>query len=72
VSAFDRHRTGDYDALGRNRRCLTVAEMLERGMARNGAGFWIERPRETSRLSLDRAANGGLTAAPGLREGARS
>jgi hypothetical protein len=36
--AFDKHRTG---AFGKDRRCLTVAEMQDKGMDRNAAGFWI-------------------------------
>ena len=36
--AFDRHRVG---AIGRDRRCLTATGMLEIGMARNRAGFWV-------------------------------
>lgn len=36
--AFDKHRTGDF---GKDRRCLTVAEMEAKGMSKNAAGFWI-------------------------------
>ena len=43
--AFDRHRSG---AFGIDRRCLTFAEMLGRGMAVNAAGFWITSPRKAS------------------------
>ena len=35
--AFDKHRKGEY----RNRRCLTEAEMLEIGMAKNTDGWWV-------------------------------
>jgi hypothetical protein len=62
TSAFDFHRTGDYDDFGRNRRWRTPAEMLERGMSKNAGGFWIERARSKSILSADRAPNGGLVA----------
>jgi hypothetical protein len=36
--AFDRHRVGQF---GLDRRCLTSAEMLSKGMAKNAAGFWV-------------------------------
>jgi len=35
---FEWHRTGEH---GVDRRCMTVDEMLERGMSLNKAGFWI-------------------------------
>ena len=38
VTAFDKHRTGDY---GVNRRCMTVEEMIAKGMSVNEAGYWI-------------------------------
>lgn len=46
-SAGDLHRTGDHAvSVGPNRRrCLTVEEMEERGMARNGRGHWMTRER---------------------------
>jgi hypothetical protein len=37
-AAFDKHRTGDH---GKNRRCMTVEEMIAKGMAINSRGFWI-------------------------------
>jgi hypothetical protein len=40
--AFDKHRTGSYAK--NERRCLTVAEMVDKGMGKNAAGFWIEKP----------------------------
>jgi len=36
--AFDKHRTGEH---GKDRRCLTTAEMTAKGMDKNAAGFWI-------------------------------
>ncbi len=41
--AFDKHRTGEH---GKNRRCLTTEEMLEKGMALNEAGFWVGNPQQ--------------------------
>ena len=38
--AFDKHRTGKH---GHDRRCLTEAEMLEKGMSVNKDGFWITK-----------------------------
>lgn len=36
--AFDKHRTGHH---GHDRRCMTVEEMLAKGMLKNSRGFWI-------------------------------
>jgi hypothetical protein len=36
--AFDKHRTGEH---GKDRRCLTLDEMADKGMSKNAAGFWI-------------------------------
>lgn len=38
VTAFDKHRTGDY---GVDRRCMTADEMTAKGMSVNEAGYWI-------------------------------
>ena len=38
-TAFDFHRTGEH---GVYRRCMTVEEMLGRGMEINQAGYWIK------------------------------
>jgi hypothetical protein len=43
--AFDRHRVGEF---GVNRRCLNRAEMLDKGMDSNPAGFWV-----SERMSAD-------------------
>lgn len=37
--AFDRHRVGEHE--GEQRRCMTVDEMLARGMSVSASGFWI-------------------------------
>jgi hypothetical protein len=44
--AFERHRTGRYDIAAPRfgRGCLTEAEMIDNGMARNRDGFWISSP----------------------------
>ena len=42
VAGFDRHRVGKH---GVDRRCRTVAEMLDKGMSRNAAGDWITGTR---------------------------
>jgi hypothetical protein len=46
--SFDRHRVG---AIGRDRRCLGISEMLEIGMARNKAGFWVSQPMKSSAVA---------------------
>lgn len=37
-AAFDKHRTGNH---GKDRRCMTIAEMSAKGMSKNAAQFWI-------------------------------
>lgn len=37
TAAFDKHRHGDFS----ERRCLSVAEMINKGMAINAAGYWV-------------------------------
>jgi len=49
VSAFDRHRTGEYaKSCQRNgtRRCMTAEEMQAKGMVQNARGAWMAAPRE--------------------------
>lgn len=41
--AFDKHRTGSH---GVNRRCMTIDEMLEKGMAIRADGFWVATPMD--------------------------
>lgn len=38
VNAFDKHRKGKH---GIDRHCLTIPEMLAKGMDKNAEGFWI-------------------------------
>jgi hypothetical protein len=40
-TAFDMHRTGEF---GKDRRCMTPAEMLKAGMAKNADDWWITEP----------------------------
>lgn len=49
VSAFDRHRAGDYRT-HTSRRCRSPAELILCGWSRNARGFWITRamPREAA------------------------
>jgi len=51
VNVFDRHRVGDFEERGTNRRCLTPNEMLERGWWRNKKRFWV-RPKKNTRSGL--------------------
>lgn len=39
--AFEKHRTGSH---GVNRRCRSIEEMLEKGMALRKDGFWVAEP----------------------------
>ena len=43
--AFDKHRTGNH---GHDRRCLTIDEMLAKGMVKNARGFWITKPYDNT------------------------
>ncbi len=49
-AAFDAHRTGSFDLYAPHygRRCLTVSEMVSKGMAKNPKGFWLT-PRKNPR-----------------------
>ena len=40
---FRLHRFGTH---GKSRRCLTAAEMLEKGMAVSAKGYWVSKLRE--------------------------
>jgi hypothetical protein len=70
VQPFDKHRVGDF---GKDRRCLTVAEMKARGWTRNAAGFWRERAKEPTLrprahgFAAHRAAPARVRPRPGLR-----
>ena len=51
TSSFDKHRTGQYAKPGEwagDRRCMTIGEMLAKGMARNADGVWAGSARLTS------------------------
>ena len=48
--AFDKHRTGEF---GKDRRCRTPEEMLEKGMSLNKAGFWITEAYDQYRSEDD-------------------
>ena len=41
IYAFDYHRTGEFN---KNRRCLEVTEMLNKGMVKNRFNRWISKP----------------------------
>lgn len=48
-SAGDMHRVGEHHlSTGpKRRRCLTIEEMLDRGMVLNSRGRWVTSPRPT-------------------------
>lgn len=43
LASFDKHRIGSF---GQDRRCRTENEMLEAGMDKNTAGYWVTSRRE--------------------------
>jgi hypothetical protein len=47
--AHAKHRVGPYSPINKpeTRRCLSVDQMLAKGMSRNSAGFWIAEKRTT-------------------------
>lgn len=49
ITAFEKHRTGDYD---HGRRCKTPEEMIAEGMSLNAAGFWITKHMNTNKQKL--------------------
>jgi hypothetical protein len=49
---FDRHRVGKY--AGSQRRCLSVAEMVNKGFSKNAKGFWIIEPQTAARVASAR------------------
>lgn len=54
TSTFTRHRVGNWESLGANRRCLNPDQMTARGWSRNPEGFWIERKRiDAARIGRD-------------------
>lgn len=55
ISAFDRHRVGNWEGSGMNRRCRGVSEMIEREWQKNKTGFWVEKARPR----IDYAARSG-------------
>lgn len=38
TAAFDKHRIGDF---GKDRRCATSTEMLDKGMVVASSGYWV-------------------------------
>ena len=52
TAAFDKHRTW---AVGKVlRRCLTVEEMLQRGMAKNATGYWVTKLKDVDHHAVAR------------------
>jgi len=49
--AFDHHRIGQYSP--KERRCMTVDEMLADGMSKNDGGFWIVTKMDTDRFAKE-------------------
>lgn len=59
TTAFDGHRVGAFETLtsGSQRRCLTPAEMEDKGWLRNSRGFWITGSREASTSTLEQPSD---------------
>jgi hypothetical protein len=49
TSAFDFHRTGSYRD---GRRCLSIDEMLAKGMAKRESGFWVSKLKPLSTMPI--------------------
>jgi hypothetical protein len=67
--AFDKHRTGKH---GVNRRCRSPEEMLELGMLKNQAGFWVSsagiyRGEDDASDETEESAEGGETQSAAAR-----
>ena len=54
TKAFDKHRRGEH---GHDRRCLTEAEMLAKGMSVNKDGFWVTKAMPVSVRDKKRAGD---------------
>lgn len=66
---FDRHRTGAFARAGEwrgSRRCLQVAELIERGWRQDGRGFWMQGRLEGARAGIGRPC--GQVGATGVKE----
>lgn len=44
IYSFDWHRIGDY---GKDRRCMTISEMLEKKMGKNNRNRWVSRLKDS-------------------------
>lgn len=66
VSVFDRHRVGSFDDPANPRRCLTTRQMLAKGFAQNGKGYWVRHRRKAGTIRRQRATEGhpGTTVVP--------
>ena len=40
IYAFDKHRIGEF---GKNRRCRTIVEMIDKGMIKNRFDRWVSK-----------------------------
>jgi hypothetical protein len=49
--AFDMHRRGKHGIPG-TRHCLTVEEMLKKGMCKNAGGWWIREKMDAGATAL--------------------
>lgn len=53
---FARHRVGNWEQDGANRRCLTIEQMLAKGWLQDDVGYWIRSKMPTSAAASRRQA----------------
>lgn len=53
---FNKHRVGSHSK--RERRCLTVDEMLDKGLTRNDKGLWTTSIIDTDEVSSEQEKEG--------------
>lgn len=61
---FARHRVGNWERNGANRRCLTGGEMTAKGWAQDLQGYWIRLKRIAQAATPERPATISLDPLP--------
>ncbi|HYM46738.1 MAG TPA: hypothetical protein VES65_11345 [Solirubrobacteraceae bacterium] len=61
TAAFDKHRTGRH---GIDRRCMSVPEMLQAGMALSSTGWWLTERRIMAAVTRGRSAGAAIGTDP--------
>lgn len=55
---FAKHRIGDWQDKGANRRCMTITQMARRGWKMDTEGFWRTPPMSAKAANAIRAQEG--------------